>query len=330
MRNGMVAAVLAVLAALAASASAQSAPAVDGNDILCTQWGCVGGSLTASYSSWRSIPDGDYQNNFGPAFGLDVAAPIPVLSQYGLGVQAAASYGTYDLAGRDSTPPSNPQRQQFVSLGLFRRPDPSGAWWSRWGAGAAYDVSFNHNAGTQANSYVISQVRGQASYDIAGGHEAGLWFADYSGTASSGFNEYLPKVANRYRAVDQLNFFYKYNMSHGGYLRAYVGPGIGGQSASLANNGAGRVFTETLGADAEAPLCDYASLYGGFSYGRPRLTISPYEHFASIFEENTVTAGLRFYWGGNARARADGGRRWMPYLDAPNNANFVAQSNTAN
>ena len=41
----------------------------------------------------------------------------------------------------------------------------------------------------------------------------------------------------------------------------------------------------------------------------------------------TVSAGLRFYWGANARVHADTGKRWMPYLSAPDNSSFIIQPN---
>jgi hypothetical protein len=152
----------AVLAALLAAAPAFAQPdtSADGNDLLCTQWGCVGGSLTGTVSSWRANSEGDYQNNDGGSIALDAAAPIPFLSAYGLGVQGAVSQGVYDLDGRDSTAaPTGPQRQQFVSFGVFRRPDPYGPWWSRWGAGAVYDTMYNHNFGAPADAFVLRHPR---------------------------------------------------------------------------------------------------------------------------------------------------------------------------
>jgi hypothetical protein len=322
-----------VLAALLAAAPACSQDS-SGGGLGCTQWGCVGGSATGSVSSWRSSSEGDYQNNDGASLTLDAAAPIPFLAEYGLGVQGSLSDGVYDLGGRDSNKNTNPQGQQFVSFGIFRRPDVDGAWWSRWGAGLVYDTSYNEDFGTQVNNIMIRQLRGKASYDIAGGHEAGVWFTDYSGTAHSSNNEYTAGVENSYRAVDQLNFFYKYNMERGGSLSAYFGPGVGGQSIEL-DSASGkpnhsRVFTYTFGANATVPFCDYASFTGGFSYARPNDMLNGALASANLFDAFSLSMGMRVYFGGNARVREDSGRRWMPYVTAPDNASFITQSNTAN
>ena len=328
------AAVILAMVLTAAPAAAQSALS-DGNDLLCTRWGCAGGALRGEVSSWRANPEGDYQNNDGAALALEAAAPLPFLADYGLGVQGSLSQGTYDLSGRDSKAPNNPQTQQFVSFGLFRRPNPTGNRLERWGAGLVYDTMYNKNAGTQSNTFLIRQVRGKVSYDVSGGHEVGLWFAAYHGTALTGMNEYFASTPNAYRGVDQLNFFYKYDLAHGGDLSAYFGPGVGGQSiapdsSNLLKPDQSRVFTFTVGANATVPICDYAAFTGGFSYGRPNSMTNGIMTDSNIFEAFSVSVGLKAYFGGNARVREDAGRHWMPYVPAPDNGSFVTQSNTAN
>jgi hypothetical protein len=334
MKITSVAALAALLAAAPALAQSDSSPKNEGNDFLCTQWGCVGGSLTGSVSTWRGNSEGDYQNNDGGSIALDAAAPIPFLAEYGFGVQGAVSQGIYDLDGRDSGNSTNPQRQQFVSFGVFRRPNPNGEWWDRWGAGAVYDAAYNHNFGIQNDTFVSRQVRGKASYDVYGGNEVGFWFADYHGTAYAASDELNSPTPDAYRAVDQLNFFYKYNLERGGSLSAYFGPGIGGQSIVPDNPSGtpsgGRVFTYTFGANATVPFCDYAAMTGGFSYGRPNSTLSPIMANSSLYDAFSVSMGLRLYWGGNARVREDTGRHWMPYLADPDNSNFLVQSNFVN
>jgi hypothetical protein len=170
----------------------------------------------------------------------------------------------------------------------------------------------------------------------------GAWFADYHGTAYNSNNEANSPVPNAYRGVDQLNFFYKYNLEHGGSLSAYFGPGIGGQSIVPDNQNnqstGGRVFTYTFGANATVPFCDYAAVTGGFSYGRPNSSLSAPSSDSSndsimnnsnVFDAFSLSMGLRLYWGGNARARENTGRHWMPYVSDPDNGSFITQSNYA-
>ncbi|MCX5797682.1 MAG: hypothetical protein NTY77_19505 [Elusimicrobia bacterium] len=309
------------------AATAPSRTGSDGNDWLCTRWGCVGGTVLAAAGSWHSSPDGSYPENLGWSAGVDAAAPIPALEQYGLGAQFAWSYGQFDLNGRASASPDyTVQQQQFYSLGLFRRPDPSGSWWLRWGLGAAHDFSANRSAGTRADIFTLRQWRLKASYDITRAHGVGMWGVLHQGDAD------VPRsatVVDIYRSVDQLNFFYRYHLPEGGSLSAYLGPGIGG---TITNGRTGVIqlgghpFKYTFGADARVPITDHLALFGDLAFAKPNIAPGKSGN-ASVLSTYSLQAGLRFYWGGNARVRDDTGRHWMPYLPDANNGNFIAQSN---
>jgi hypothetical protein len=308
-------------------------PKSSGNDLLCSRWGCVGGTVALGGASWHASPDGSFGSNSGLFAGFEAAAPVPGLQDHGVGAQLSASYGVYDLTGRTPVFPfatenlSAVQRQELYSLGLFRRPDPSGAaWHSRVGLGLAYDFSFNQNASEWATYYQLRQWRYKASYLLDGTHEIGLWGAMHSGAATrvdlvSG-NVALSVL---YRPVDQLNLFYKHNLAGGGSLSVYAGPGVGSHTPIAANGTAYAGTQWTLGAGAALPVSDHWGVFADLAYATPHLE-GARGIAASCVYVSLAQAGLRFFWGGNARVRDDSGRRWMPYVPAPNNGSFVAQS----
>ena len=326
----------------AAFAQADSAAAAEGpgNDLLCTRWGCVGGGATASIQSWHGNADGDWSSNEGPVFGFEAAAPVPFLARYGIGAQGSWSWGASNFEGKGSQATGADQRLQeqvYYSGGLFRRPDVTGPWWSRWGLGLAYDTQLNHWAGAELDAFTLRQLRGKASYVIHGGNEVGVWFAQYHRTtqvfsARSKSDGAAPNGLDAYRAANQLNFFYKYAFARGGHLDAFIGPGRAawmGKGSTDQPRNSDYAFDWTMGADAETPLSDYASLYGGFEYARPRLRNRQGDQ-GQRRRTYSVSAGVRVRWGGDARVRDDSGRRWSPYLPAPDNGNFMTVSNIEN
>jgi hypothetical protein len=306
------------------------------SDFLCWRDGCVGGSLALGGSQFHASPQGEV-NGYGPLglfTGLEAAAPVPGLSRYGVGIQASARYGIYDF-----TPISlvalgglSPMRQEIYSVGVFRRPDPFGPARTRWGFGVAYDWSVNHNVGDFQMRYTIQQWRGKATYLLTSSHELGLWGAVHSGSPSPA-DQILrmaapPGFPSRFRPIDQLNLLYKYHLPQGGSLQAWAGPGVGGRVAVA--SGFALVPTPdyqrmlwTAGARAEVPFAESWGVFGGMAYGLPTGPSTT----QAIMHMSSIEAGVKFYWGGNARQRDDSGKRWMPYLDAPDNGNFVAQTN---
>ena len=338
--------ILAVSAALAlgAQASAQAdlsggAAQEPGNGLLCTRWGCVGGAATAAAESWHGNADADWGTNEGPVFGFEAAAPVPFLAQYGVGAQGSWSWGAFNFEGKGSAGNTDQatQQQVYYSGGLFRRPDVDGPWWSRWGLGFAYDTQLNHWAGTEVDAFTIRQLRGKFSYVIRGGHEVGAWFAQYHRTtqvfsARSKADSTTTDGLDSFRAANQLNFFYKYAFASGGHLEAFLGPGRAAwmsKTQSFQPPNSNYEFDWTMGANGEAPLSDYASFYAGFEYARPRLTNREGDE-GQIRRTYALSVGVRVRWGGDARAREDSGRRWSPYLPAPDNGSFMTVSSLDN
>ena len=101
--------------------------------------------------------------SFGAYAGLDVAAPIPTLQEYGVGAQLSASYGVYDWNGSSNFLYSvHREEQQLNSLGIFRRPDPFGSRWQRWGVGATHDFSGDRYAGARYGFLYFAAVARQS------------------------------------------------------------------------------------------------------------------------------------------------------------------------
>jgi hypothetical protein len=238
------------------------------NDLLCTRWGCVGGTLSAAADYWQSPIDLLEFTSFGASAGLEAAAPVPTLQDYGVGAQLSASYGVYDWNGTSPyVDPDHHQEQQFYSVGLFRRPDPFGSWWQRWGVGATHDFSVDRYAGIYSDSFSLQQWRAKASYYVTQAQEVGLWSAWRQGTAYT----FSGPGQLAYRAADQLNFFYKYALPGGGNLSVYAGPGVGG---SIMYGGGGHPFRFTAGVGGLAPVCDHLALFGNASYASPEFSRS--------------------------------------------------------
>jgi hypothetical protein len=317
-------------------AKAAAAPPLktDGNDFLCTNSGCVGGTLMIGAGAFGAEPQGTYPDNFGAFGGGNAAAPIPVLEAFGFGAQLAATAGVYNFGGKVSPGATlnEMSSQSFLSAGLFRRPDPYGPLLSRFGVGFVYDVSFNNNMNTFGQNYTLEQWRLKASYDITPTHEVGVWAAIHANSVTCATCAF--GTPNTIRSLDQLNFFYKYNLADGGFVDFYAGPGI--DHFSIAPNGFAvaanyQGLKWTIGADASVPISDYFAVFADVAYGAPNanpaIGFSPAGGFAGAEQAWMAMAGLRFYWGGNARVHEDTGRHWMPYLADPNNGSMFQFAN---
>src|SRR5262249_11286618 len=77
---------------------------------------CYGVQAFSAYEASRQVPDGTSRphGNNGAVGGLNLAAPLPWLSQFGIGTQFGFSTAAYNW-GNDT-----PQ-QTFVTTGIFRR-----------------------------------------------------------------------------------------------------------------------------------------------------------------------------------------------------------------
>ena len=117
----------------------------------------------ANVESFRSIVDGDFQNNDGVVCGGNFGVPMPGLRDYGFGAQFGGSFGVYDLNGRISRPSttaSDVQQQIFMTVGHF----PPGHREVPMNMGIGYDWMINDAYGVFATSAHLGQWRGQIGY----------------------------------------------------------------------------------------------------------------------------------------------------------------------
>src|SRR5581483_4987509 len=85
----------------------------------------LAGYFLSDWDSWRGITSGTYPGSNGFTNGLNFAAPMPLLGDYGIGYQLGASYGVYNFSGRSSpgSQLNEATQQMFVTTGFFRRAD---------------------------------------------------------------------------------------------------------------------------------------------------------------------------------------------------------------
>src|SRR5262245_54099913 len=146
----------------------------NGRNIACNNGCHSGGILHNSYlfaadNAWRGPLDEPSNNSFGLVGGLNSGVPMP--RKHGIGFQFGASYGIYDVHGRDDfgpeSEPSSSEDQVFVTAGFFHRSvsccecasvrDPI-SW------GAVYDYMNTDNTGAAAAELRLGQVRAQIGY----------------------------------------------------------------------------------------------------------------------------------------------------------------------
>ena len=161
-----------------AAPSSLYSPAGHGSDGL---WGvcdeCPNRGLVAfvGYDTWRSIVDGNWQNN-GIHSGVNFGTRLGRFSDWtGIGFQIGASVGAYNWSGTDYrlSHQDQAQPQGFVTYGFFRKANET----SSWSAAVVQDWMLNSNYGVMAQNPTLGQWRGQAGYALNAWHEFGVWGA---------------------------------------------------------------------------------------------------------------------------------------------------------
>lgn len=87
--------------------------------------------------------------------------------------QVGASYGIYDLKGRDTASASSSEQQTFITAGFYKRSDVCDGDRISWGV--VYDQFFGHQWGLFASEVYLSQFRGILGYAISEYNEVGVW-----------------------------------------------------------------------------------------------------------------------------------------------------------
>jgi hypothetical protein len=287
--------------------------------------------------SFKGVADGEFGGNNGFLNGLNSGFAVPGLSEYGIGAQAGASWGIYDLSGHEQSggvPTDQAVQQVFVTLGVFRRPDAD----LPIGAGIVYDAMFAYNFGIFGSSPTLGQWRGQASYMWDDCNEFGAWGTYRDHSFSNSFGALGGPL--QFRAVDQLDFFWHHKFGEcGADARFYVGLPTEDRLAQTPTTGlnaggsGGKLGSFILGCNFEVPLNDRLSLFANGTYmppsqGAGQITTTPGTAVATVQESWDISFGINIYLGGScSRSATVAGNTFAPYMPVANNGSFLVDQN---
>lgn len=224
---------------------------------------------------------------------------LPVVDEWGLGVQVGLGYGFSDNAvqvlnrlgindGRD---------QLFNTLGIFQRTD----WGLNWSF--AHDYLWEN----YYDSFALGQWRGRAGYQITANDEIGAWgtirdFGD-SGTVLG--------TPVQVQAIQQINGFWKHLWSSGAWTSVWLGGAEQhGRFVLVLPDQPAVKHALVYGASLQVPLNDFLTIYGEANFITPA-------------SSGTVDAylGISFYPGGGARNVLQ--KRYAPLLATASNPSFA-------
>jgi hypothetical protein len=283
----------------------------------CCELGCddcpaVGIVGFVGFDSFKGISDLDGSSNYGAVTGINGAAPLPILTDYGLDWQAGISYGVYDFDGRVTLlDAGRSQQQMFVTTGLFHKAKCD----RRLSYGLVYDWMYNENWGLFGNSPTLGQWRGQVEYALSGCNAVGV----YGSVRDLGARESLVLGQTRgvieNRAISQVNLFWHHKFCTGADSWLWVGLP---ERSRL--DGDGSLGDCIVGANVQAPLGERLALYANGQYMHPSAAASA---GASVEAGWDVGMGIVWYFGGNAISHAINGGCNTPYLPVANNSTFL-------
>ncbi len=266
----------------------------------------LGGDVSLSLDSFRSLPEGSWGGNMGILGSLNLACALPKQNQ-GIGIQGGASFGAYGWDGKGSTNSKALELQGFATLGLFRKtPHASGV-----NAGVCYDWDINSKYGVYGLDPTIAQVRGQVGYLWNQRNEFGV-IGSY-GTQTA--HEHFGALPITFKAINQVNAFWRHHFRNKAHAMIWAGSPYGkGLMYS-----SGRAGNYILGASFRAPLTSFLSIDGHGVYMGARGGSD-----ANVESKNyaaNISFGLTYSFGGQKAGS-------RPYLDLANNSNFLADTNS--
>jgi hypothetical protein len=241
------------------------------------QW--ISGSVFTTVNGFKGPTDVDDLNgDFGLTVGTNLG--FRLLEDWGIGAQAGTSFTGSDFKGSwyDS---SGARRQEFTTLGFFRRHDGC----EGLNCGLVYDLLDD----AYFADFHFGQWRGIAGWQFNETDEAGVWFT----ISSFGTNVLLgsPRFRyslNRFEPISQVNAYWRHLWSRGATTELFLG-------APTDQNMGEMIF----GARASSPLTDRIALIGGFNYVLPS---TPGGGLGRSEELWSVFTGIEFTFGGGACA----------------------------
>lgn len=246
-------------------------------------------------------------NSFGAVSGFNTGIR---LGESRIRAQVGASYGVYDIKGRTTIAPikdNNFEQQTFVTLGFNKRSDVCAGDRISWGT--VYDQLIDHQWGWAGNEVYLSQIRSIMGYALNETNEVGVWGTLHLNNDLAGLG-FPPNAAlTRIRAMNQSNLYLRHNWAFGGNSMMYVGAVDSADIASW-----------QLGMINVAPVSNFSSLYGNFTYVAPG---SATGLVGSAEEQWNVSVGMVFYLGKKAVSRTVSGNQGTPLLPVANNGSFL-------
>ncbi len=216
--------------------------------------------------------------------------------------QIGASYGVFDLKGRDTISANSVEQQAFLTAGIYKRSDILNGDAISWGL--VYDQLWCHQWGLLADELYVGQARGIWGYALNECHELGVWGA-FRTTAENSTT--VP--GGSLRAMTQYNAFWRTNWEFGGQTMLYFG-----------GNDPADIGSWLFGILGQAPLSDHTALYGNFTYAFPGSSSGV---VGSNELEWNFGVGLVFFTGGKAFSRTVSGPKGLPLLPVANNGSFL-------
>ncbi|HWA98406.1 MAG TPA: DUF6666 family protein [Pirellulales bacterium] len=263
------------------------------------------------YDAFRQIPDGSLQET-GIVQGANFGMPVPRLDALGVGFQAGATYGAYNLGGSPNRniPTTHVSQQVFVTTGFFRRATAT----CPISAAIAYDWMIGDHLGTLSQNYTLGQGRAEIAWAFTARNQIGF---------NASFDcQHATKIVNAvpvdFRPVSQGNFFWQHRFCRlAAESRLWAG-----MTDCIRDNGDNSIGKMVFGMWINVPVTDRLAVYmQGMNWDTTTAGVS----MVSVYD---FTVGLSFYPRCTARSSSIAGRQWMPYLPVANNANFLTDTDS--
>ena len=224
---------------------------------------------------------------------------IPLVEEWGLGVQVGAAYNFADNAVQvlHRLNVSDRRDQLYNTLGIFQRTD----WGLNW--------SFAHDYLWESyyDNFQLGQWRARVGYQVTAADEVGAWstLADFGDSGS------VMGVPVRVRPINQVNAFWRHVWPSKAWTTLWIGGAQEHGRFVLVLPDQPAVRNALIyGADLQMPLNDYCAIYGEANFMTPA-------------GSGTVDAylGFAFYPGGGARNALQ--KRFAPLLQTASNTSFA-------
>ncbi|MCA9099604.1 MAG: DUF6666 family protein [Pirellulales bacterium] len=280
---------------------------------------CDNLELFVAGDGWANHGDDDDTNNFGYRLGTN--------SGFGgdtIRFQAGASYGFYNLHGREDEPnDTGSEGQLFLTGGIYKRSNVCCG--DRWAAGVVYDYMRGHNWGEGGDDLDLSQIRALFGYALSRRNELGVWMAFGLDTDT------VPQMSSTVivQAKDQVNLFWRHQFEYGAQSMFYVG--LADEPNGVNPNIYSPDLREVvLGFRGQAPLNRWLALYGNVLYILPGTSGGDNSNDSYAEEVWNVSVGLVFYPGAKARSNSVSGPAGLPLIPVADNGTFAVNTPAGN